>query len=97
VNRHVVRLPAELTDDFVEETAGPLRELARRLSLDELMLDATDVVDVSARGLGLLVALDRIARSRGASVVVVDVAESLVPLFAAARLDHSVRGWCCSP
>jgi len=91
-----VRLPAALTDDVVTEVAGPLRELARSPLLHEITLDAGDVVDLSARGLGLLVAVDRIARSRGATGVVVDVAEPLVPLFAAARLAYSERGWCCS-
>ena len=83
-----VTLPPSLTDDVVADLAAPWRELARASAVRRLTLDAGELTDVSARGLGLLVAMSRLARSRGAQVVIVNAPESLHRLLAAARLDY---------
>lgn len=86
-----VKLPVQLTDDVVTVIAEPLREAARSPQVSRLTLDAADTVDLSARGLGLLVAVSRIARSRGAEVVIIDPPAGLHPLFEAAKLDYRPR------
>lgn len=90
-NQPVVHLPPLLTDDSARRLAEHLRELARASDVSLLTLDARDTIDVSARGLGLLVAVSSIVRSRGGRVTVVNVHERLVPLFEAARLDISAH------
>ena len=83
-----IKLPKLLTDDVVTVVAGPLREAARSPHFRTLTLDAAETTDLSARGLGLLVALTRIARSRGGHVFIVNADESLHPLLEAAHLDQ---------
>lgn len=87
-----MKLPPRLTDREVADIAGSLRKLARASSLRELTLDAGEMTDLSARGLGLLVALTRLAAGHGARVVVVGVAESLHALMSAAHVDYRAHG-----
>ena len=86
-----MKLPQRLTDPEVADIAGSLRKLARASSLRVLTLDAGEMTDLSARGLGLLVAVTRLAASYDARVVVVDVAESLHALMSAAHVDYRPR------
>lgn len=86
-----VKLPHRLTDREVADIAGSLRKLARASSLRVLTLDAGEMTDLSARGLGLLVALTRLAAGQGARVVVVDVAGPLHALMSAAHVDYRPR------
>jgi anti-anti-sigma regulatory factor len=67
-----VRLPADLTLAADETTGFRLRRLAVDARIEELLLDGHKVSDVSVRGLGLLVAVNRLACARGAIAVVVD-------------------------
>lgn len=68
----MIRLPSSLTDDIAGTFGLCLRELARRPATKRLTLDARDTVEVSVRGLGLIVAVHRIAGSRGCHVRVVN-------------------------
>jgi anti-anti-sigma regulatory factor len=70
-------LPATFTLDHDETTAHRLRKLALDPRVDELILDGRAVRDVSARALGLLVAVRRLAEARGASVVLIDPSPEL--------------------
>ena len=83
----LVTLPPSLNDDDLPGIAEPLRELARSGHVRQLTLDAKLLSDISARGLGVLVAVSRIAGSRGARVQFLNVDQRLMPLFDAARLD----------
>jgi anti-anti-sigma regulatory factor len=72
-----IELPASL---FLEsdETLGPrLRRLATDPRVDEMLLDGHAVREVSVRGLGLLVAVVRLAAARGAIAVVVSPSPEL--------------------
>jgi anti-anti-sigma regulatory factor len=71
-------LPATFTLDYDETTGHRLRKLALDPRVDELLLDGRAVRDVSARALGLLVALRRLTEARGASMTLIDPSPELV-------------------
>jgi anti-anti-sigma regulatory factor len=71
-------LPADFTLVNDETTGYRLRRLALDRRIDELLLDGRAVRDVSARGLGLLVALTRLAEARGATAILIDPSPELV-------------------
>jgi anti-anti-sigma regulatory factor len=71
-------LPAMFTLDHDETTGVRLRKLALDPRIDELILDGRAVREVSARALGLLVAVRRMAEARGAAVVIIDASPELV-------------------
>jgi anti-anti-sigma regulatory factor len=71
-------LPARFTLDHDETTGHRLRKLALNPCVDELMLDGRAVNEVSARALGLLVALRRLTEARGAVMTLVDPSPVLV-------------------
>lgn len=70
-------LPAIFTLDDDETTGLRLRRLALDPRIDELLLDGRAVREVSARGLGLLVALKRLAAARGAAAILIDPSPEL--------------------
>jgi anti-anti-sigma regulatory factor len=70
-------LPAMFTLDHDETTGHRLRKLALDPRVDELLLDGRAVREVSARALGLLVAVRRMAEARGAVVVIIDPSPEL--------------------
>jgi anti-anti-sigma regulatory factor len=71
-------LPATFTLDHDETTGHRLRKLALDPRVDELLLDGRAVRDVSARALGLLVAVRRLAEARGATMLLIDASPELV-------------------
>jgi anti-anti-sigma regulatory factor len=71
-------LPPQFTLDDDETTGHRLRKLALDPRVDELLLDGRAVRDVSARGLGLLVALSRLTDARGAVTLLIDPSPELV-------------------
>jgi anti-anti-sigma regulatory factor len=71
-------LPAVFTLDDDETTGHRLRKLALDPRIDELLIDGRAVHEVSARGLGLLVALSRLTEARGAATVLIDPSPELV-------------------
>jgi anti-anti-sigma regulatory factor len=71
-------LPAMFTLEHDETTGARLRKLALDPRVDELLLDGRAVREVSARALGLLVAVRRIAQARGAAVAIIDPSPELV-------------------
>jgi anti-anti-sigma regulatory factor len=71
-------LPANFTLDNDETTGHRLRKLALNPRIDELHLDGRAVRDVSARALGLLVALHRLTSARGAQTILVDPSPELM-------------------
>jgi anti-anti-sigma regulatory factor len=71
-------LPARFTLDHDETTGHRLRKLALDPRVDELMLDGRAVNEVSARALGLLVALRRLTEARGAVMTLLDPSPVLV-------------------
>lgn len=84
----VVALPASLGDDVTGPFGQRLHELARRPGGQLLILDASDTADVSVRGLALIVAVSRIARSRGGRVRVINASSGLQALLCAAGADE---------
>jgi anti-anti-sigma regulatory factor len=70
-------LPADLTLADDETTGYRLRKLALDPRIDELLLDGRAVREVSVRGLGLLVALSRLAEARGATAILIDPSSEL--------------------
>jgi len=76
-------LPANFTLDNDETTGHRLRRLALDHRIDELLLDGRAVRDISPRGLGLLVAVHRLAEARGAQTILIDPSPELV-----ACIDH---------
>jgi anti-anti-sigma regulatory factor len=71
-------LPATFTLDNDETTGHRLRRLALDPHIDELLLDGRAVRDVSARALGLLVAVHRLTAARGATMVLIDGSPELL-------------------
>jgi anti-anti-sigma regulatory factor len=71
-------LPANLTLDHDETTGHRLRRLALDPRIDELLLDGRAVREVSARGLGLLVAVQRLTEARGAALTLLDPSPELI-------------------
>jgi anti-anti-sigma regulatory factor len=71
-------LPANFTLDNDETTGHRLRKLALDPRIDELLLDGRAVRDLSARSLGLLVALHRLTEARGARTLLIDPSPELV-------------------
>jgi anti-anti-sigma regulatory factor len=71
-------LPATFTLDHDETTGHRLRKLALDPRIDEILLDGRAVRDVSARALGLLVAVRRLAEARGATMLLIDPSPELV-------------------
>jgi anti-anti-sigma regulatory factor len=71
-------LPATFTLDHDETTGHRLRKLALDPRIDELLLDGRAVREVSARALGLLVAVRRLTEARGATTVLIDPSPELV-------------------
>lgn len=74
-------LPAMFTLDHDEATGHRLRRMALDPRIEELLLDGRAVRDVSPRGLGLLVALRRLAEARGARMTLVEPSPELVALI----------------
>lgn len=68
-----------LADD--ETTGHRLRKLALDPQIDELLLDGRAVREISARALGLLVALSRLTEARGAVAILIDPSPELVELI----------------
>lgn len=87
----VVKLPPILDDDAARRSSEPFRRLARDNAVRWLTVDATATRDISARGLGLLVAVSRIAQSRGVRVTFETHDDRLVQLFEAAQLEMGGR------
>jgi anti-anti-sigma regulatory factor len=71
-------LPAIFTLDHDETTGHRLRKLALDPRIDELLLDGRAVREISARALGVLVAVRRMALDRGAVMVIIDPSPELV-------------------
>jgi anti-anti-sigma regulatory factor len=71
-------LPAVFIVDDDETTGHRLRKLALDPRIDELLLDGRAVREVSNRALGLLVAMSRLTKARGAVTILVDPSPELV-------------------
>lgn len=71
-------LPATFTLNHDETTGHRLRKLALDPRIDELLLDGRAVREVSARALGLLVAIRRLTQARGAVMVLIDPSPELL-------------------
>ncbi|MBV9486725.1 MAG: STAS domain-containing protein [Frankiaceae bacterium] len=71
-------LPADFTLDHDETTGHRLRRLALDPRIDEFLLDGRAVREVSARALGLLVAIRRLADARGAVMALIDPSPELI-------------------
>jgi anti-anti-sigma regulatory factor len=83
-------LPARFTLDHDETTGHRLRKLALDPRVDELLLDGRAVSEVSARALGLLVAVRRLTDARGAVMILVDPSPELVDCIGRRGLSETL-------
>jgi anti-anti-sigma regulatory factor len=72
-----IELPASLYLETDQTVGARLRRLATDPRIDELLLDGHGVREVSVRGLGLLVAVVRLAAARGAIAAVISPSPEL--------------------
>lgn len=86
-----VGLPADLTDAAVDDLGPVLRQLASDDTWREVRLDGAAVRHLTARALGLLVALPRIGAAHDVRVVIRNASTPLRDALAVGRLVDRVE------
>ena len=84
-------LPPTVLESDLHPLPDELRRLARDPGVRELRLDAHAVRDVTARGLGLLLAVSRIAAARGALVTIDNVRPGVEEMLVSTGLSRHLR------